>query len=75
VPGPVPRADEPDPGYWSAAEARQVLAPHLSVADVRRIIRAARLSPAGHRHSSSFRGRRAAVYPAEELITLLAPFT
>lgn len=63
---------DPDSRYWSASEACRILAPHLSAATVRTIIRAAGLTPAATRHSSSFRGRPARVYEAEELIRLLA---
>jgi hypothetical protein len=65
-------ADEVLLSTWSASEAGRILAPHLSPREVRALIRAARLIPAGYRHSSSLRGRRAAVYPAERLIRLLA---
>jgi hypothetical protein len=65
-------ADEVLLSTWSASEAGRILAPHLSPREVRALIRAARLIPAGYRHSSSLRGRRAAVYPAALLIQLLA---
>jgi hypothetical protein len=68
-------AENPDIRYWSASEARLVLAPHLSTSDLRRIIRCAGLEPRGSRHSSSLRGRPAKVYLAEDLIALLAPFS
>jgi hypothetical protein len=56
---------------WSASEAQRILAPHLTPREVRSLIAAARLRPAGYRHSASHKGRRAGVYPARLLIALL----
>jgi hypothetical protein len=61
---------DPDDNYWTASEAARILAPHLQPRQVRELIRAAGLTPHGHRHSTSFRGRKAATYQATDLIRL-----
>lgn len=58
--------------FWSASEAQKILAPELTPRQVRDRIARAGLVPAGRRHSSSLRGTLAPVYPAEDLIILLA---
>jgi hypothetical protein len=65
-------ADTSAEEYWSASEAALILAPHLTPRQARALISAASLTPAGYRHSSSNRGRRAAVYPATLLIQLFS---
>ena len=59
-----------DERYWSASEAARILAPHLTPRQARALIQAASLTPHAYRHSTSPRGRRAAVYPARDLIIL-----
>jgi hypothetical protein len=64
MPAPV------DPRFWSVSEAVALLCPWLPVPAARAVVRAARLQPAGARHSSAELGRPATTYAAADLIAL-----